>query len=80
MREIVEKFDERDIDQQLTVDLVAHIMATAEYVSVEKASVQRVISTMIISWPALWRERPIISLPTTRILIVSRVIIGAFRS
>jgi len=44
LREIIEKFDERDIDQQLTVDLVAHIMATAEYTSVEEASVQRVIS------------------------------------
>ena len=41
LKEVVENFDERHIDQQLTVDLIAHIMAGAEYVSVKETSVQR---------------------------------------
>ena len=43
LEEIVEKFDARGIDPRLTVELIAHIMADAEYIDVTVEDVQRVI-------------------------------------
>ena len=42
--EVVRKFDEYAIAQQLTIDLIAHILASAEYVAVPAKSVTAVIS------------------------------------
>jgi len=57
LKEVVEKFGELGIDQQLTVELVAHILADAEYVHVSEedsspSSLQTL--TMTISLPVLW--------------------------
>ncbi len=43
LKEVVEKFGELGIDQQLTVELVAHILADAEYVHVSEEDVQPII-------------------------------------
>ena len=43
LEEVVEKLDELGIHQQLTVELIAHIMADAEYINVTTKDVQRVI-------------------------------------
>jgi len=43
LEEIVEKFDALGVDPQLTVELIAHIMADAEYINVTVEDVQKVI-------------------------------------
>ena len=43
LEEIVEKFGTLGIDPRLTVELVAHIMADAEYINVTAEDVQQVI-------------------------------------
>ncbi|MBC8264289.1 MAG: putative toxin-antitoxin system toxin component, PIN family [Anaerolineales bacterium] len=43
LEEVVEKFGELDIDQQLTLELVSHILADAEYVQVSEGDVQPII-------------------------------------
>ncbi len=43
LQEVVEKFGELGIDQQLTLELVAHILADAVYVHVSEEEVQPVI-------------------------------------
>ena len=43
LEEVVEKLDELGIHQQLTVELISHIMADAEYINVTTKDVQRVI-------------------------------------
>ena len=42
--EVIEKFDELDIVQQLTIELLSHIIADAEYISVPSENVQTVIA------------------------------------
>jgi hypothetical protein len=44
LEEIIEKFDERGIDQQLTIELISHILTDAEYVNVMAADVHAVIA------------------------------------
>jgi putative PIN family toxin of toxin-antitoxin system len=44
LEEIVEKLDALGIDQRLTVELISHIMADAEYINVTTKDVQRVIA------------------------------------
>ena len=44
LTEVVEKFDEYGIAQQLTVDLIAHILTYAEHIAVPGKSVKAVIS------------------------------------
>ena len=43
LEEVVEKLDELGIHQQLTVELIAHIVADAEYINITTKDVQRVI-------------------------------------
>jgi len=43
LKEVVEKFGELGIDQQLTLELVSHILADAEYVHVSEEDVQPII-------------------------------------
>lgn len=43
LEEVVEKFGELGIDQRLTLELVAHILADAEYVHVSEEDVQPII-------------------------------------
>lgn len=43
LKEVVEKFGELGIDQQLTLELVAHTLADAEYVHVSEEDVQPII-------------------------------------
>jgi len=43
LEEVVEKFDESGIDQRLTLALVAHILADAEYVHVSEEDIQPII-------------------------------------
>ncbi len=43
LKEVVEKFGELGIDQQLTLELVAHILADAEYVHVSEENVHSTI-------------------------------------
>ena len=43
LKEVVEKFGELGIDQQLTLELVTHILADAEYVHVSEDDVQSII-------------------------------------
>jgi putative PIN family toxin of toxin-antitoxin system len=43
LEEVVEKFGELGIDQQLTLDLVSYILADAEYVPIAEDDVQPVI-------------------------------------
>jgi putative PIN family toxin of toxin-antitoxin system len=43
LKEVVEKLGELGIDQQLTLELVAHILADAEYVHVSEEDVQPII-------------------------------------
>ena len=42
--EVVKKFDEYDIAQQLTIDLITHILAFAEYITVPVDCVKAVIA------------------------------------
>ena len=44
LAEVVEKFDNYGIDQQLTIDLLSHILTYAEYINVPETSVKSVIS------------------------------------
>ena len=44
LEEIVEKFDELGIAQQLTIELISHIIADAEYINITADNVQRVIA------------------------------------
>ena len=43
LREVIEKFGELGIDQQLTLELISHILADAEYVHVSEEDVQPTI-------------------------------------
>jgi putative PIN family toxin of toxin-antitoxin system len=43
LKEVVEKFGKLGIDQRLTLDLVAHILANAEYVHVSEEDVKPII-------------------------------------
>jgi putative PIN family toxin of toxin-antitoxin system len=43
LEEVVEKFGELGIDQRLTLELVSHILADAEYVHVSEGDVQPII-------------------------------------
>jgi putative PIN family toxin of toxin-antitoxin system len=43
LKEVVEKFDELGIDQRLTLELVSHILADAEYVHVSEEDIQPII-------------------------------------
>jgi len=43
LKEVVEKFGELGIDQRLTLELVSHILADAEYVHVSEEDVQPII-------------------------------------
>ncbi len=43
LEEVVEKFEERGVDSRLTIELVSHIVADAEYINVTPEDVQRVI-------------------------------------
>ena len=43
LTEVVEKFSELGIDQRLTLELVSHILADAEYVHVSEEDVQPII-------------------------------------
>jgi putative PIN family toxin of toxin-antitoxin system len=42
--EVIEKFDELGIAQQLTIELLSHIIADAEYINVTSEDVQTVIA------------------------------------
>ena len=43
LEEVIEKFGELGIDQQLTLELISHILADAEYVRVSEEDVQPII-------------------------------------
>ena len=44
LAEVVEKFDNYAINQQLTIDLLAHILVYAEYINVPERSIKAIIS------------------------------------
>ena len=43
LQEVIAKFDELGVDQRLTLDLISHILADAEYINVTAKDVQKVI-------------------------------------
>lgn len=53
LEEVVKKFDELGVAQQLTIELLSHIIADAEYINVKAEDVQRVIANDLDDDPIL---------------------------